>query len=99
MSSDPNPFASPQAPTGVRNGEVGETYAPCPRCGGTEGLRIGFTWWGGKLGPWLLTHVRCLTCGLKYNGKSGRSNLKGIIIYQAVGTAIGLLLMAAMLFF
>lgn len=91
MSSDPNPFASPQSPSLSRRGQVGETFAPCPRCGGTEGIRIGFTWWGGKLGPWLLKHVRCLDCGTKYNGKTGRSNLRGILIYQAVGLVVAIL--------
>ncbi|MEZ5308462.1 MAG: hypothetical protein R2684_15060 [Pyrinomonadaceae bacterium] len=41
-----------------------------------------FTWWGGLLGPKLLTHVKCPGCGTQYNGKSGKDNTMGIVIYS-----------------
>jgi len=45
---------------------------------------VKFTWWGGLLGPKLLTHVKCGSCGHKYNGKSGKDNTAGIAIYFGV---------------
>jgi hypothetical protein len=54
--------------------------------------RIGFTWWGGVLGPWMLTHVRCNKCGTCYNGHTGKSNDTAIVIYVVVGAAIGTVL-------
>lgn len=59
-------------------------YAPCPKCSGTQSTEVGFTWWGGVLGPKLLNHVKCQRCGTAYNGKSGKSNTTGIAIYSAV---------------
>ena len=58
-------------------------YVPCPRCGGAA-EKLGFTWWGGVIGPRILTHVKCTSCGNKYNGKSGKDNTTGIIIYSAI---------------
>ena len=58
-------------------------YVPCPKCGGAS-EKLKFTWWGGVLGPKILSHVKCTTCGNKYNGKSGTDNTTGIIIYSVV---------------
>ena len=43
-----------------------------------------FTWWGGVLGPKILTHVKCPGCGHGYNGKTGRDNTTGIVIYSVI---------------
>lgn len=59
-------------------------FAPCPNCASTEADKQVFTWWGGIIGPALLTHVKCKSCGTTYNGKSGKSNNKAIAIYFAV---------------
>jgi len=59
-------------------------YAPCPQCGGTNAEKVRFTWWGGVLGPKVLSHVKCPQCGKTYNGKSGHDNTTGIVIYSAV---------------
>jgi uncharacterized protein (DUF983 family) len=59
-------------------------YAPCPQCSGTAAEKLKFTWWGGVLGPKLLTHVKCQACGKKYNGKSGKDNTTNIVIYSVV---------------
>jgi hypothetical protein len=59
-------------------------YAPCPQCRNSAAEKIRFTWWGGILGPKLLTHVKCVSCGKKYNGKTGRENTTGIVIYSVV---------------
>ena len=58
-------------------------YVPCPKCGGAS-ERLKFTWWGGVIGPKILSHVKCGSCGHKYNGKSGKDNTTGIVIYSAV---------------
>jgi hypothetical protein len=47
-----------------------------------------FTWWGGVLGPKILSHVKCPGCGFGYNGKSGRENTVGIAIYCVVVAAV-----------
>lgn len=57
-------------------------YAPCPQCGDTRAQLLTFTWWGGLIGPKLLTHVKCPACGKKFNGRSGKDNAVGIAIYM-----------------
>lgn len=59
-------------------------YVPCPKCGSTNVQKMRYTWWGGAIGPSLLTHVRCQACGYAYNGKTGNSNTPSIIIYSVV---------------
>jgi len=56
-------------------------YAPCPSCGQNNAKKIGFTFWGGALGPTLFTHVKCQNCQTEYNGKTGKSNQQNIYIY------------------
>ncbi len=63
-------------------------YAPCPQCGNPNSEKMSFTWWGGILGPKLLTHVKCPACGKQYNGKTGKDNTTNIAIYFVV---VGLL--------
>src|SRR4051794_17358798 len=60
------------------------TYAPCPNCQNSYANPVSFTWWGGMLGPKLLTHVKCASCGTAYNGKSGASNAANIAIYSVI---------------
>lgn len=71
-------------------------YAVCPQCGGSKAEKVRFTWWGGILGPKILTHVKCQECGKAYNGKTGRENTTGIVIYTAVVAIIILGLVAVM---
>lgn len=59
-------------------------YAPCPQCGETNAQRVRFTWWGGLLGPKILKHVKCPGCGKAYNGKTGKENTTGIVIYSVI---------------
>ena len=59
-------------------------FASCPQCKDTNAQLVKFAWWGGVLGPKLLSHVKCQSCGKKYNGKSGGDNTTGIIIYSVV---------------
>jgi len=66
-------------------------FAPCPQCGSSTASRVGFTWWGGIVGPKLLTHVRCGQCRATYNGKTGASNTTGIVIYFVVTMLIAVI--------
>ena len=67
-------------------------YARCPECDSRDAVKVGFTWWGGLLGPAMLCHVRCLECGTQYNGNTGKSNNTAITIYLVVSLVIGLVL-------
>lgn len=70
-------------------GQMGASpYVPCPRCRMPSPQQVKFTWWGGLLGPKMLSHVKCQQCGLAYNGKTGNSNTTGIIIYSVVAFVI-----------
>lgn len=71
-------------------------YAPCPKCRATVGEKLKFTWWGGVLGPKILTHVKCNACGYKYNGKTGKDNTTGIVIYSVIVGVICLGLVVVM---
>jgi hypothetical protein len=65
-------------------------FAPCPKCQSDSAEKVGFTWWGGLIGPRLLKHVKCNRCGATYNGKTGQSNTTAIIIYTVVLLAIAI---------
>jgi predicted nucleic-acid-binding Zn-ribbon protein len=69
-------------------------FVPCPKCQNNFAEPIKFTLWGGVLGPKIFTHVKCQSCGSKYNGKTGQSNTTNIIIYTLVAGII-----AAVFFF
>jgi transposase-like protein len=73
-------------------------YAPCPSCGQSNAKKIGYTWWGGALGPSMMTHVKCESCGTQYNGKTGLSNQKNIIIYFLVTLMISFCLLGGLAF-
>jgi hypothetical protein len=60
----------------------------CPRCKAEDTRRVSFTWWGGLLGPWLLDHTVCDACGLRFNGRTGRSNAAVIAIYVVVSAVL-----------
>ena len=61
-------------------------FLSCPTCGSYDVKKVPFTWWGGTLGPALLTHVRCQGCGTQYNGKTGRSNTAAIAVFLGVAS-------------
>jgi hypothetical protein len=68
----------------------------CPRCHAQDEPRpIGFTWWGGVVGPRLLHHVECPRCRARFNGKTGQSNTAAIAIYSIAIGAIALVLVLA----
>jgi hypothetical protein len=63
----------------------------CPKCGqNVEPRALGFTWWGGAIGPRLLSHVECPKCSARFNGKTGQSNEQAIRLYLAIVTVIAL---------
>ncbi len=70
-------------------------YAPCPFCRAASAEKVSFTWWGGLLGPKLFTHVKCLSCGKAYNGKTGKDNTTNIVIYSII---VGLIVLGFVLF-
>ncbi len=55
---------------------------PCPGCGSTDVKKVTYTWWGGALGPRVFNHTKCNACKTTYNGKTGKSNVTPIIIYN-----------------
>ena len=79
------PPAVPQPPVGGPQGvNPYSGFVNCPRCGSPYATKVGYTWWGGFLGPSILHHVRCSNCQNEFNGKTGKSNTNGIIIYSVV---------------
>ena len=83
----PSQMPPPMPPTVLPYG----SGVPCPRCGYGLSEPVKFTWWGGLLGPKLLSHVRCTNCRYAFNGKTGRSNTTGIVVYTVVLAVIGLI--------
>lgn len=51
---------------------------------------VGFTWWGGYIGSKIISHVQCPACGVRFNGKSGNSNIVAITAYLIIATLIGI---------
>ena len=66
----------------------------CPHCQQDQHppTPIGFTWWGGILGPKLLSHVQCPSCGGTFNSKTGQPNTTSAIAPTTV--AVGVLAFA-----
>ena len=70
--------------------------APCPKCSKADASAVGFTWWGGVLGPKLLHVVSCNGCKTQYNGKTGKMNTTNIIIYSVIVGIIAIVVVAAL---
>ncbi len=70
--------------------------APCPFCRHTHARPVSFTWWGGLVGPKILHVVECQGCRKQFNGRTGRSNTSGIIIYSAVGGIIAIVILVVL---
>ena len=71
-------------------------FAPCPKCSNSNAEQLKFTWWGGLIGPKILKHVKCQSCGAKYNGKTGKDNTTGIVIYTLI---VGVIVFGLMMVF
>lgn len=67
---------------------------PCPHCGIPDRVRpVAFTWWGGPIGPRLLSHVQCRRCGLAYNGRTGLPNTNGILACAVITAMLLVIIM------
>ena len=64
--------------------------APCPNCGSTNSAPVPFTWWGGRVGPKLLSHVKCQKCGQTFNIRTGKTNTAAITIGLTGAFLLGL---------
>lgn len=58
--------------------------AGCPKCGSKTLSKVKYTWWGGVLGPRMLHHTKCGACRYTFNGKTGKSNTPGIVMYSLI---------------
>jgi transposase-like protein len=54
----------------------------CPKCASKIVTKVKYTWWGGVLGPRMLHHTKCQTCGYTYNSKTRKPNTQGIVMYS-----------------
>jgi hypothetical protein len=86
----PIPYAAPMIPPHLA--VLSRWGMRCPRCGSPYATAVKFAWWGGFLGPKMLSHVKCSQCGNAYNGKTGRPNTTGIVIYTVVAIVLGVIL-------
>ena len=82
-----NPYQPPLSPLDT------VSWAPCPKCGGRTATKVGFTWWGGALGPRVFSVVKCAGCGTKYKGKTGARLLTTILVYQGVVVVVSAVLL------
>ena len=80
MADPVDPYLPPAAPIDPALPAVPK----CPKCGNTGAKKVNFTFWGGALGPKLFHVVRCDSCRVQYNGKTGGSLTTTIILYQVV---------------
>jgi transposase-like protein len=69
-------------------------YVSCPQCGCSDIEKVSWTIWGGAIGPRLLNHAKCKSCGKTYNGKTGESNTLRIVLYNVALLAIAALIVA-----
>ena len=84
-----NPYSAPAAT--INAGSVAAALpgmAACPKCQGAAVAKVKFTWWGGALGPKLFNVVRCGGCNGQYNGKTGASLTRTIVVYQIIAIAV-----------
>lgn len=72
------------------------TETGCPKCGSKIVSKVKYTWWGGVLGPRLLHHTKCETCGYRFNSKSRKPNTTAIIIYSVVVFVLGIIIFYAL---
>jgi hypothetical protein len=80
----PDPYLPPTAPIDAPLPATPQ----CPKCGEASSTKVGFNWWGGALGPKLFHVVRCNRCRAQYNGRTGGSLTKVIIVYQLVAVVV-----------
>jgi hypothetical protein len=65
----------------------------CPGCRqDVAPTPVGFTWWGGVLGPKLLHHVQCPSCRVRFNGLRGTSNTRWIAAYLGIAGVLAVII-------
>lgn len=67
-------------------------YRTCSKCTSSCVRPLTYTWWGGWLGPKLLSHVKCHDCGHQFNGKTGKPNTRSIVAYTIIVGSIAIAL-------
>ena len=77
-----------------RDDDVEEEREPrpgrCPKCGSKRWSKVGFTWWGGLVGPAIFSMVRCNKCSTSFNRKRGTEiGATHILLYSLGGLVIG----------
>jgi hypothetical protein len=72
-------------------------WAPCPSCGSDDATKLGWTWWGGWLGPAIINCVRCHRCGTNYNGVHGDYNGGRIAIYVIISAVLSVIVIGAII--
>ena len=92
QAQPPIPPVQVQPAPAARPGQVAGRYRPCPKCGSPDVKKVGFTWWGGALGPSLFCHCKCQQCKTTFNGKTGRSNNTAIAIYMIVALVLAVVI-------
>ena len=86
MATTFDPYQPPTAK--LEAGPATVAAAACPKCGNNAASKVGFTWWGGALGPRLFHVVRCSSCRAQYNGRTGGKLTTVIVVYQLVAVAV-----------
>jgi hypothetical protein len=87
--SNVDPYRPPTAPVAP---PPQPEWAGCPKCGSRSATKVSFNWWGGAVAPALFHIVKCSQCRTQYNGKTGGSLTKVMIIYQSVALVLVLVL-------
>lgn len=96
----PNP---PQYSGGPPAPFPGQSWGPpqgpqCPRCHGPDVHKPSWTWWGGFLGPKIITHWQCRSCNFGFNPTTGQSTSGSIVIYFVVTFVVCIALAGAFFF-
>lgn len=86
MATSFDPYQPPTAKLDA--GPPTVAAAACPKCGARAASKVGFTWWGGALGPRLFHVVRCTACRAQYNGRTGGKLTTTIVVYQLVAVVV-----------
>jgi hypothetical protein len=79
----PNPYEAPKV-SDDGGAPLNVSVEDCPRCQSQEIHKPSFTWWGGALGPKLLSHRVCRKCGFGFNSKTRQSNTTAIVVYSVI---------------
>jgi transcription elongation factor Elf1 len=64
----------------------------CPRCGCPYIDEVRYTWWGGVLGPSMMSLMNCRNCKLKFNAKTMRDASTAITVYAVIACVVPLII-------